>query len=104
MNAIETTPPIATAVGTPWRRVHGRRRMTDRLMKLACVAATAAGVFALGWILLMVVVEGVRGLSLALFTEPTPGPGSEGGGLANAILGSLILTVLGIGIATPIGV
>jgi phosphate transport system permease protein len=78
--------------------------MADKGMKLACLAATAISVVALGWILLMVAVEGARGLSLALFTEPTPGPGSEGGGLANAMLGSLVLTVLGIGIATPFGV
>jgi phosphate transport system permease protein len=73
-------------------------------MKFACVAATAAGVVVLGWILLMVAVEGTRGLSLALFTEPTPGPGSEGGGLGNAMLGSLTLSVLGIGLAIPVGV
>lgn len=104
MNLMDATPQIVVAAAVPWSRVHARRRMTNRMMKLSCLAATAAGIFVLGWILLMVVFEGARGLSLPLFTEPSPGPGSEGGGLANAILGSLVLTVLGVGIATPIGV
>jgi len=52
----------------------------------------------------MLIIQGVRGFSPNLFTQPTPGPGSEGGGIANAILGSLILTTIGIVVATPIGV
>src|SRR5690606_25754142 len=98
--AIDTTMPRRAAPSSLVRR----RRIADRAMKLACLAATALGVGVLGWILLMVAIEGVRGLSLALFIEPTPGPGSVGGGLANAILGSLVLTALGIGAATPVGV
>ena len=58
----------------------------------------------LGWILLMLIIEGVGGLSPAVFTETTPGPGTEGGGIANAIVGSLVLTFLGIDVATPVGV
>ena len=56
------------------------------------------------WILGMLLVKGIGGLSVATFTQVTPGPGSEGGGLANAIVGSFVLTFLGIAIATPIGV
>jgi len=69
-----------------------------------CTLFTALGAFVLGWILLMLIIEGFRGLSPAVFTEVTPGPGTEGGGIANAIVGSLILTFLGIVVATPIGV
>jgi phosphate transport system permease protein len=61
-------------------------------------------VFVLGWILGMLAWEGLTALSPRVFTQVTPGPGSEGGGLANAIVGSLILTFLGIVVATPIGV
>jgi phosphate transport system permease protein len=43
-------------------------------------------------------------LSPTIFTEVTPGPGTEGGGIANAIVGSVVLTFLGIIVATPIGV
>ncbi len=52
----------------------------------------------------MLIVKGVGGLSAATFTQITPGPGTSGGGLANAMVGSLLLTFLGIAIATPIGV
>src|SRR3712207_5132255 len=52
----------------------------------------------------MLLLQGLSALSPRLFTEVTPGPGSEGGGLANAIVGSLVLTFLGIVVATPIGV
>jgi phosphate transport system permease protein len=62
------------------------------------------GALVLGSILLMLIVEGVRGFTPAMFTNPTPGPGTEGGGIANAILGSLVLTGIGIVIATPVGV
>jgi phosphate transport system permease protein len=73
-------------------------------MKAICILFTALGAFVLGWILLMLIVKGFSALSPAVFTEVTPGPGTEGGGIANAIVGSLILTFLGIIVATPVGV
>src|SRR5438046_2554809 len=95
---------VAPAVRrTGWGRVPASRRVADNAMKLACLAVTAMGVCVLGWILAMLAVEGTRGLSPARFTDPTPGPGSEGGGLGNAILGSLVLTGLGIAVATRSG-
>ncbi|GJE46123.1 phosphate ABC transporter permease PstA [Methylobacterium soli] len=85
-------------------RVRPGRRVADRVLRLSCLVATLVGAAVLGSILLMLIVEGVKGLSPTLFTQPTPGPGSEGGGIANAILGSIVLTLIGIGVATPIGV
>jgi phosphate transport system permease protein len=73
-------------------------------MKVVCGAFTGLGVFVLGWILGMLLLEGISALKPSIFIEVTPGPGSEGGGLANAIVGSVILTFLGIVVATPIGV
>ena len=73
-------------------------------LKIICALFTLLGAAVLSWILLMLLIEGVSGLSLAVFTQVTPGPGSEGGGIANAIVGSLILTTLGIVVATPVGV
>src|SRR5215210_670388 len=95
--------PAAPAEIT-WGRVRSARQLADRTMKLVCALFTALGVAALGWILGMLAWEGVTALSPGIFTEVTPGPGSEGGGLANAIAGSLILTFLGIAVATPVGV
>ena len=94
----------APAEAASWRRVRRPRRLADRAMKVFCAAVTALGVFALGWILLLLAWEGLTAFSPTIFTEVTPGPGSEGGGLANAIVGSIILTFLGITVATPIGV
>ncbi len=64
-----------------------------------------AALFGLFWLFLILAVllwQGVAGLSLAVFTEMTPPPGSAGG-LLNAIAGSLIMTVIGVAIGTPIG-
>jgi phosphate transport system permease protein len=80
----------------------GRRRKNSITMVLS-LAATA---FGLGWLVLILGVllwEGFSGLSLAVFTEMTPPPGSAGG-LLNAIMGSLVLTGLAVLIGTPIGI
>jgi phosphate transport system permease protein len=77
--------------------------VADRLMKVLCTVFTALGVFMLGWILAMLAWKGIGAFSPSVFLEVTPGPGSEGGGLANAIVGSLVVTFLGIAVATPIG-
>ncbi|MGW5957809.1 phosphate ABC transporter permease PstA [Methylorubrum thiocyanatum] len=92
-----TAPPLAAS------RVRPGRRIADRVLILASTLATLLGIVVLGSILLMLIVEGVKGFTPTLFTAPTPGPGSEGGGIANAILGSLVMTFIGIVIATPIG-
>ena len=68
--------------------------------------AFAATAFGLGWLVLILgtlLWHGFGGLSLAVFTQMTPPPGSSGG-LLNPIVGSLILTVLAVVIGTPIGV
>lgn len=79
------------------------RRRRNRIAKTLAVGAT---LFGLGWLVLILAVllwEGFSGLSLAVFTEMTPPPGSSGG-LLNAILGSLVMTVLAVLIGTPIGI
>ncbi len=103
--AMELAPARAAVPAVaPWGRVRRSRQVQDRVLKAVCALFTALGAFVLGWILLMLLIEGSSGLSLAIFTEVTPGPGSEGGGIANAIVGSLVLTLLGIAVATPVGV
>ena len=79
----------------------GRRRRNAVMMSLA-VAATLLG---LGWLVVILgelFWQGFAGLSLAVFTEMTPPPGSDGG-LLNPIIGSLILTILAVVIGTPVG-
>jgi phosphate transport system permease protein len=83
-------------------RYSGRRR-TDVVAKVLALAATIVGV---GWLVLILgslLWEGFSGLSLAVFTQMTPPPGSAGG-LLNPIVGSLILTLIAVAIGTPIGI
>src|SRR5204862_1349408 len=66
----------------------------------------SATAFGLGWLLLILVLrvfEGLVGLPLSVFTENTPPPGPAGG-LLNAIIGSIVMTLLAILIGTPIGI
>lgn len=80
----------------------GRRRRNV----IATALAWAAAAFGLGWLVLILgilIYEGIGGLSLSVFTENTPPPGAAGG-LLNAIVGSLIITILAIVIGTPIGI
>ncbi|WP_363350321.1 phosphate ABC transporter permease PstA [Methylocystis echinoides] len=72
---------------------------------LATSLAWAAALFGIAWLFLILaslLYEGLRGLSLAVFTEMTPPPGSKGG-LLNAIAGSLVMTAIGVAIGTPLG-
>ena len=78
------------------------RHRTNRIVKLLCLAATGLGLLFLVSILYTLLVRGVGGLSLSVFTKSTLPPGSNGG-LLNAIVGSLIQTVMGTAIGTPIG-
>jgi phosphate transport system permease protein len=83
--------------------LYSRRRGRNNLMMVLACAATLFGV---GWLVLVLgalLWQGIGGLSLAVFTEMTPPPGAQGGGLLNPIVGSLIMTVLGVAIGTPIG-
>jgi len=104
MNHMNAMPQSGMTLPTVQRRVRRSRYLADWALKAICVLFTALGAFVLGWILLMLLYEGLTALSPAVFTQTTPGPMTKGGGIANAIVGSLILTVLGIVVATPIGV
>ncbi len=82
--------------------LYRRRRRRNYIVMGLSVAATAFGAAWLVAILGTLLWNGVGGLSLEVFTANTPPPGSAGG-LANAIVGSLVLTFFGLVIGTPIG-
>ncbi len=84
------------------RRVRQRQRW-DFLMAVVSYAMTGIVLFILGAILWALLWNGISAIEPAMFTESTPAPGNEGG-LANAIVGSLMMTVIAILIATPIGI
>ena len=78
-----------------------RRRRNSMWMGLSVAAAG----FGLTWLFLILAVlfwKGLSGVSFAVFTQMTPPPGSAGG-LLNAIAGSLMMTVIGVVVGTPLG-
>ncbi|MBC7858930.1 MAG: phosphate ABC transporter permease PstA [Burkholderiaceae bacterium] len=84
--------------------VYRKRLFRHRAGIALSVAAMSVGLLFLAWILATLLVKGVDALSLAMFTQTTPAPGSDGGGLINAIVGSLMLVGLATLISTPIGI
>ncbi len=81
-----------------------RRRGKNALALAMSLAAMAFGLLWLVWILFTTLKLGIGGLSIELFTQSTPPPNTDGGGLANAIVGSLMLVVLATFIGTPLGI
>lgn len=83
--------------------LYGRRKGRDAVMMGLSLAAAASGLFILGAILWTLFYNGFSAISLSIFTEATPAPGSQGG-LANAIYGSVLMTFVATLLAAPIGI
>jgi phosphate transport system permease protein len=94
----------AAALDARRMAVYRRRKVVNAVALTLALAAMAFGVFWLLWILFETVRLGFGGLALQVFTESTPPPQAEVGGLANAIVGSLIMVSLATLLGTPIGV
>ncbi len=95
---------INTAEMNNRRRMQAWRRQKNRIALLLSMATMVFGLFWLIWILFSTVTKGIDGMSLALFTEMTPPPNTEGGGLANAIVGSGLLIFWATVFGTPLGI
>jgi phosphate transport system permease protein len=98
-----TASPAAGKSAAMNSPLYAGRRRRNTIAKGLAWAATA---FGLGWLVLILgvlVYHGIGGLSLAVFTENTPPPGAAGG-LLNAIMGSIVMTLLAVVIGTPIGI
>jgi phosphate transport system permease protein len=80
-----------------------RRKRMNSVMMAVSTAALAFGLFWLVWIVAVLLWEGASALRPSLFTQMTPPPGADGG-LANAILGSILMAGAGTLIGTPIGI
>jgi phosphate transport system permease protein len=93
-----------TSLDAPRMAIYRRRKAVNAIALTLALAAMAFGVFWLLWILFETVRLGFGGLALQVFTESTPPPQAEVGGLANAIVGSLIMVSLATLLGTPIGV
>ena len=81
-----------------------RRKFVNGLSTTLSGIAVAIGVAGLVWILATLFIKGLPAMNWAFFTESTPAPGSEGGGMANAIVGSLLIVGLTTVVSTPIGI
>jgi phosphate transport system permease protein len=84
--------------------VYRKRLWMHRIGIALSILAMAVGLFFLAWILFTLLVKGFGALSLSIFTETTPAPGNEGGGLMNAIVGSLLMVGAATLVSTPIGI
>src|SRR5436190_24107332 len=83
--------------------IYVARRRKDTIIRGLCIGAAIFGVTWLALILFTLFYNGLSGLNLQVFTENTPPPGANEGGLLNAITGSLIMTGIGVGIGAPLG-
>ncbi|WP_370684256.1 phosphate ABC transporter permease PstA [Paraburkholderia nodosa] len=85
-------------------KLQRRRRVTNAIALTCSLAAMVFGLIWLVWILYTTLSLGIGGLSVELFTQSTPPPNTDGGGLANAIIGSLMLVAIATFVGTPIGI
>lgn len=84
--------------------IYLKRRFINGLTMVLSGLATLFGLFFLTWILWVTLSKGIDAIGLHLFTQMTPPPGEETGGMLNALVGSLMLCLLAVLLAAPIGV
>ena len=86
------------------KQLYAKRRITSLLGLAFSTAAMAVGLAVLIWILYVLFSNGISALDANLLTSDTPAPGTEGGGLRNAIVGSLMIVGLTVLVSTPVGI
>jgi len=89
---------------TPNSSLYQRRKRANWIGLTLSMFAMTLGLIALLWILFVLFSNGLAALELSLFTNDTPAPGSVGGGLRNAIVGSLMIVGLAVLVSTPVGI
>jgi phosphate transport system permease protein len=91
-------------MATNSEQLYAKRRRTNQIGLVLSMVAMALGLAALFWILVVLFGNGLAALDWAIFTNDTPAPGSEGGGLRNAMVGSLMIVGLAVLVSTPVGI
>ena len=86
------------------QQLYTNRRRSNAIGLTLSMGAMVLGLVVLLWILSVLFANGFAALDWNMFTQSTPAPGSEGGGLANAIVGSLMMVGFAVLVSTPIGV
>ena len=84
--------------------LYKKRRATNAVGLTLSMAAMGLGLAVLLWILFVLLGKGLSAIDLQMFVADTPAPGSDGGGLRNAIVGSLMMLALTVVVSTPIGI
>lgn len=84
--------------------LYRRRRMANAWGMATSMVAMALGITVLMWILVVLFTNGFAALDWNMLTQDTPAPGTDGGGLRNAIVGSLMMVGLSVLVATPVGI
>jgi phosphate transport system permease protein len=84
--------------------LYRRRRLANAWGMVTSMLAMALGLTVLLWILVVLFTNGFAALDWNILTKDTPAPGTEGGGLRNAIVGSLMMVGLSVLVATPVGI
>ncbi|MEY3613775.1 MAG: Phosphate transport system permease protein PstA [Pseudomonadota bacterium] len=84
--------------------LYRRRRLANAWGMATSMIAMGLGLAVLLWILVVLFANGFAALDLNLLTQDTPAPGTEGGGLRNAVVGSLMMVGLTVLVATPVGI
>jgi phosphate transport system permease protein len=84
--------------------LYRHRQLVNFWGLLTSMLAMAIGLAVLFWILFVLFSNGFASLDWNMFTKDTPAPGTEGGGLRNAIVGSLMIVGLTVLVATPVGI
>ena len=84
--------------------LYRRRRLANALGMVTSMLAMVVGLTVLLWILSVLFTNGFAALDWSILTNDTPAPGTEGGGLRNAIVGSLMIVGLSVLVATPVGI
>ncbi len=84
--------------------LYGRRRRSNAIGLTLSMASMVLGLVVLLWILVVLFGNGLAALDWNMFTQSTPAPGTAGGGLANAIVGSLMMVGFSVLVSTPIGI
>ena len=84
--------------------LYNKRRRANAVGLTLSMGAMGLGLIVLLWILFILFSNGFAAIDWAMFTQDTPAPGTEGGGLRNAIVGSLMMLGLTVLVATPVGI
>lgn len=84
--------------------IYRRRLLRHRIGITLSILSMVFGISFLLWILAVLLINGLSAIDIAMFTQDTPAPVSDGGGLRNAIFGSLMMVGFATLVSTPIGI